>query len=231
MTAPPVPDRHDLTTLSGRIGAYVNLVWTDHGWLRFGFQNAHWLNRAPGQEMVRTNQPWPFQVKWWARRGIKTIINLRGSNGMGLHLLEKEACRRNGVAMYDVAVYSRAVPTRAEVEAAKAMFESIEYPAMMHCKSGSDRAGLMSVLYMHFHEGRSIREAKEELSLRYGHMSAGMTGVLDYAFDRYLAEGEPAGLTFLQWVQRPEYDPDQIKADFKSTWWGRFWTEGILRRE
>ena len=62
-------------------------------------------------------------------------------------------------------------------------------------------------------------------------MGAGLTGVLDYTFDRYLAEGEPAGLSFLEWVQRPEYDPDQIKEDFKSTWLGRFFTEKVLKRE
>ena len=31
---------------------------------------------------------------------------------------------------------------------------------LMHCKSGADRAGLMSVLYRHLHEGVPIEEAK-----------------------------------------------------------------------
>ena len=28
------------------------------------------------------------------------------------------------------------------------MFETIEYPAVMHCKSGADRAGIMAALYL-----------------------------------------------------------------------------------
>ncbi len=55
--------------------------------------------------------------------------------------------------------------------------------------------------------------------------------MLDYAFERYLAEGEPAGLSFLEWVRRPEYDPARIKADFQAGWWGTLLSERLLRRE
>ena len=65
----------------------------------------------------------------------------------------------------------------------------------------------------------------------YLHMKAGKTGVLDYTFERYLAEGEPAGLSFIEWVESPAYDPDAIKADFRSQWWGNFFTERLLKRE
>ena len=30
----------------------------------------------------------------------------------------------------------------------------------MHCKSGADRAGIMSVLYLHFRQGKTIAEAR-----------------------------------------------------------------------
>ena len=90
---------------------------------------------------------------------------------------------------------------------AKALFETVEYPALMHCKSGADRAGIMAVFYRHFRQGRPIREALAQLSPRYLHVRAGLTGVLDYIFERYLAEGEPAGLSFLDWVESPAYDP------------------------
>ena len=58
-----------------------------------------------------------------------------------------------------------------------------------------------------------------------------MTGVLDYAVDLYLAEGEPKGLDFLQWVERPDYDPKAIKATFRANWWGKLLTDRVLRRE
>jgi protein tyrosine/serine phosphatase len=224
-TAPPAT--YDLSSRRGRLKAYLHYLWNDHAYLRVGFQNAHWIT----PELVRTNQPWPFQLKWWKARGIKTIINLRGGFDGSFYALEKDACARLGLTMVDFVVTSREVPSRARVLGAKALFDSIAYPALLHCKSGADRAGIMGVLYAHFRLGLPIREAMKELSFRYLHIKAGKTGVLDYTFERYLAEGEPAGLSFLDWVQSPAYDPDRIKADFRARWWGQLLTERLLRRE
>ena len=102
----------------------------------------------------------------------------------------------------------------------------------MHCKSGADRAGMMSVLYAHLHLGQPLRQAlKDQLSLRTLHVRQGKTGVLDYMFERYLAEGETRGLTLLEWVQAPGYDHDQIRRDFNAGVVGGFVTETLLRRE
>ncbi len=66
----------------------------------------------------------------------------------------------------------------------------------MHCKSGADRAGIMSVLYRHYRLGLPIEEALEQLSFKYLHIKQGKTGVLDYTFERYLTDAAPRGLTF-----------------------------------
>ena len=217
----------DLTTSRGRFRTYLDYLWKDHAYLRVRFTNAHWIS----DELVRTNQPWPFQLAEWKRRGVKTVINLRGGFDASFHALEKDACERLGLRMVDFTITSREVPSRARVLGAKQLFETIEYPALMHCKSGADRAGIMSVFYRHFRQGVPIRKALEQLSLKYLHVKAGKTGVLDYTFERYLAEGEPAGLSFLEWVESPAYDPAAIKADFRSQMWGRLLTEGVLKRE
>lgn len=217
----------DLTSPRGRFATYLDYLWKDHAYLRVRFSNAHWIS----DELVRTNQPWPFQLAEWKRRGIKTIVNLRGGFDASFYALEKDACERLGLKMVDFTITSREVPSRARVHGAKALFESIEYPALIHCKSGADRAGIMSVFYMHFRKGLPIREALEQLSLKYLHVKQGKTGVLDYTFERYLAEGEPAGLTFLEWVDSPAYDEAAIKADFRSQMWGRVLTDGLLKRE
>jgi protein tyrosine/serine phosphatase len=217
----------DLETSRGRLSAYADYLWNDHAYLRLGFSNAHWIS----DELVRTNQPWPHQLADWKRRGIKTVINLRGGFDASFHALEKDACRRLGLTMVDFTITSREVPSVARVLGAKTLFETIEYPALMHCKSGADRAGIMSVFYKHFRQGVPIRQAMEQLSLKYLHVKQGKTGVLDYTFERYLAEGEPKGMSFLDWVQSPLYDPAGMKADFRSVMWGRLLTEGLLKRE
>ena len=217
----------DLSNASGRTRAYLDYLWNDHAYLRLGFSNAHWIS----DELVRANQPWPHQLAEWKANGVRTVINLRGGFDASFYALEKDACARLGLELVDFTITSREVPSRARVLGAKALFESIAYPALMHCKSGADRAGIMSVFYMHFRRGLPIRDALDQLSLRYLHVKAGKTGVLDYTFARYLAEGEPAGLSFLDWVESPAYDPAAIKADFRSAMWGRLLTEGLLRRE
>ena len=75
----------DLTTAAGRRRAVIDHLWNDHAWIRLAFSNAHWIS----DELVRTNQPWPFQVKAWRDRGIRTIVNLR--HGVDAHhVLEQE---------------------------------------------------------------------------------------------------------------------------------------------
>lgn len=217
----------DLSTPEGRKRARRDYMWNDHAFLRLRFQNAHWIS----EELVRTNQPSPEQLAGWKARGIKTIINLRGGFDGSFYVLEKEACAQLGLKLVDFTITSREVPSRARVLGARDLFQSIEYPALMHCKSGADRAGIMSVFYMHFRKGKPIAEALDQLHLRYLHMKAGKTGVLDYVFERYLAEGEPAGLSFVEWVESPAYQPDAMKADFRAKWWGTLFTERLLKRE
>jgi protein tyrosine/serine phosphatase len=100
----------------------------------------------------------------------------------------------------------------------------------MHCKSGADRAGLMSVLYLHFRQGEPIDRALRMLSLRYGHMRQGKTGILDYFFERYLSDGAAKGMTLLEWVDK-DYDPEALRAEFHSQWWANLIVDKILRRE
>lgn len=215
-----------------RRAAWRDLIWGDHGFLRIGFQNAHWID----DQMVRSNQPLPHQVKAWGRKGIKTIINLRGGWDTGFVALEREACAEAGIdfitfAVDGRAITSRAIPDAKQIVAAKDLFDRIQYPALMHCKSGADRAGMMAALYCHFKLGQPIETARQQLSWRYMHARAGKTGVLDFFFEHYLNVIAPQGISFIDWVQSNDFDPEALKAQFHSTWWGTLLTDKLLRRE
>ncbi len=217
---------YDLSQTSGRFAAHVDMTFRDHAFLRVWWQNAHWIS----DEMMRANQPWPFQIRRWARQGIKTIVNLRGGMGTSFHQLEREACERAGIKLENWTVTSRGAPTVEQVRGAKELFERIAYPALMHCKSGADRAGLMSVLYLHFRKGEPIDKAMRMLSLRYGHVRQGKTGIIDTFFELYLAQGAPKGLSLIEWMER-DYDPVRLKDAFRSSWLGNVVVDKILRRE
>lgn len=224
MSATP---KFDLSTAAGRKAAMSDYMWFgDHAILRKMVKNRHWVDG----KLMRGNQPSPDQLAELKAQGFKTIVNLRGGDG-SFALLEREACERLGLKLVDLIVTSREVPSRERVLAAKKMFEEIEYPAFMHCKSGADRAGLMSVLYAHFQLGQPIEQAKEQLAWKYLHAKIGKTGVLDYMFERYLSDAAPNGVSFSDWVNSDAYDPAEMKAKFRAKWWGSLLTEHILRRE
>ncbi|WP_335592230.1 fused DSP-PTPase phosphatase/NAD kinase-like protein [Hyphomonas oceanitis] len=221
----------DLATAAGRKRARRELIWGDHGFLRARFSNLHQI--AP--DMWRANQPSPRQVVEHAKaRGIKTIINLRGASTKGYYLLEKEACEAAGIALVDFQVFSRDTPTKEAIFGARDLFARIEYPALMHCKSGADRAGIMSVLYMLLHEKVPFAEARQQLSFKYLHIKHGKTGMLDAFFDayeRYNAGRAPeAWKPFLDWVEE-DYDRMAVKTEFLENFGAKVQVDKILGRE
>ena len=163
---------------------HFDMLFVDHGIIRLLYLNLHRI----GEKAWRSAQPAPTQIARMKRKGIRTIVNLRGERSCGSFALEVAACAREGLKFESYRVRSRAAPTKAEVLGARDLFERIEYPMLMHCKSGADRVGLMSVLYLHFREGIPIAEAKSGLSLKYGHFRQAETGILDYFFERYLED-------------------------------------------
>lgn len=219
--------RFDLATPEGRARARADLIWGDHGFLRARFSNFHWIEEGV---MARANQPSPQRIADYAEQGFKTILNLRGAAPTGYYVLEKEACAAHGIALHDIKMQSREAPSAEQINAAKALFETIAYPALMHCKSGADRAGAMAVLYKHFKMGAPIEAAVEQLRPRYLHIKHGKTGVIDYFFERYLEAHRATGQSFEAWVNAG-YDRKQIKAEFKPSWWGNLVVDTILRRE
>lgn len=223
----PKPSRFNLATPEGRRRAERDLIWADHGFLRARFSNFHWIE--PGV-MARANQPSPQAVARYAALGIKTILNLRGPSDTGYYALERDACARHGIAMVDARMHSREPPSRDQVRRAKEIFDSIAYPALMHCKSGADRAGVMAVLYKHLKMGMPIEQAMEQLSLRYLHVKQGKTGMIDFFFQTYLEETEASRKPFMAWVEQ-DYDQKRVKDAFMGEWWANILVDKILRRE
>jgi protein tyrosine/serine phosphatase len=229
----PALTREEFVTPEGRKRAMREFLFGDHAIIRMVYDNTHEI--APG--VWRSYQPSPARLERWARRGIKTVVNLRGPHPSAALFLEEEACARLGMRLENFRVFSREAPSAEMLRAARDLFARIEYPALFHCKSGADRVGLMSALYLFFTRKAPLDEALKQLSLRYGHVKHGKTGVIDAAFARYLdyARANEISLSdvgaFFAWAESAAYDPAQIKRDFMGSWWGNFLTERVLMRE
>lgn len=218
---------YDLTDPQDRKRAWSDYLWKDHGILRERFHNMHEV----GGGMWRSNQPSPQRLEALAEDGFRTILNIRGTQpGVCYYDLEKEACERLGLTMIDMPFGSREAPYVDRMQRAATIFETIEYPALIHCKSGADRAGLISVLYSLIHLKRPYDEAIQHLSLKYLHVKAGKTGVLDYFFETYRTYSQDNPIDFMDWVETV-YDREQVQQGFMSSWWGNMLTERVLRRE
>jgi uncharacterized protein (TIGR01244 family) len=210
-------------------------LWlVDHGFLRALYSNRFEL---PGP-LYRSNQPSEAQILSYKQDlGLKTIINLRGYNpSQGRYQLEAKACEAAGITLINTRVHSRGLPTAEQVNELKTLIESFETPALAHCKSGADRAGIFAVLYCHFRLGQPIEEAKNQLHWTYGHFKSAKTGILDHFFESYLHDRDTENgtnspqLTFIEWVNT-RYDRDHMEREFKPRGFANFWVDWVLRRE
>jgi len=210
----------------GPVFWYFDMLFIDHGIFRLLYVNRHRL----GDRAWRSAQPAPRHIRALRRQGLRTIINLRGERPRGSSWPEQGICERKGISLVNFQIRSRAAPTRDELRAARDLFEQIEYPMLMHCKSGADRVGLMSALYRFLKEGVPLAEAKRELSLRYGHFRQADTGILDRFFEKYLEDNKRQPMPFFEWVDKV-YDPDELKRTFRAAGWARRLVDQVLKRE
>lgn len=224
--ARPEP-RFDLGTIAGRLRAWADAMLVDHGVLRILWRNRSWV--VPGV-VARSNQPLPWQIAAEGRSGIRTIVNLRGNRPRcGSDALGREAAARAGITIIDAPFESRGAPHRDRLLRLAGLIETVDTPMLIHCKSGADRAGLVAAVILLL-RGTSPDEAARQLSLRFGHVKAGKTGILDLFLARYAAARAESGIAFLDWV-REGYDEAALRAEFRAGRLGSLLTERVLRRE
>jgi protein tyrosine/serine phosphatase len=216
----------DVTTARGRALAWVDALFIDHAVFRLVWSN--FAAVAPGR-LYRCNHPTPQRLASLTRRhGLKTLINLRGKTRSGSDALSRDAAARLGLDFIDMALESRGAPQRDRILRLDEIFRTMRAPALMHCKSGADRAGLAAGLFVML-QGGSTREALQQLSLRFGHIRQARTGILDAFFHHYarVAEGRKP---FLDWV-REDYDEAALRRDFHANGLASFINDWVLVHE
>ena len=202
----------DLSTPENRRRAHIYNLWFDHAVLRTIWTNFDEV--APG--VYRSNQPTHRRFEKLKAMGIKSILNLRGAGGAAHYLVEEESCRELGLNLVNVTFHARhAAPTGDILKVIEA-FRTIERPFVMHCKSGADRAGFASAIYLIVIEGRPVSEARRMLSARYIHFHWTKTGVLDYILDLYEARNARDPISFEDWVAS-DYDFKAVQQAFNET--------------
>lgn len=201
----------DLSTPENRRRAQIYNRWFDHAILRTFWTNHHQI--APG--VFRSNQPTHDRFVKLKDQGIKTILNLRGDGGAAHYLVEEESCRDLGLTLVNTRLSARAAASRDQILHTLNAMKSCEKPMVMHCKSGADRAGFASAMYLIEIEGKSVAEARKMLSLRFIHLKWSKTGILDHILGSYDLRNSAAPISFENWI-RTEYDHEELQSEFNA---------------
>ena len=182
----------------------------DHAFLR-----VLWTNAAKVADGVyRSNQPSPARMKRLKARGIHTVLSLRGDNPLSFNVLEREAAEREGITLVSIRLHAKRLPSPETLIELEHLFRTLDKPFLLHCKSGSDRAGFASALYLMMIENRPVAGAARQLDWRFLHLKTTPTGVLDHFFRVYDAAHQQTGISLMDWV-RSEYDPKAVTRSFK----------------
>ena len=202
-----------METPAQKLRAHLHFQLTDHAFLRIFWTNMFQI--APG--VWRSNQPSPARLRKMHAMGIHTVLNLRGKNKSPAYLLEAQTCKELGIELIDHSFAARSLFPSERYLALLDTFETIDKPFVMHCKSGADRAGLASAMYLIHIEGKTPDEAMQMMGLKYIHLKFTKTGILDAFLRAYRAAYNESGISLRDWLETA-YDREAVYASFKAPW-------------
>lgn len=136
--------------------------------------------------VYRSAQPSDSLTRLIQEKKIATILNLRGgSDADPWYAAEVAATRQLGVDFYDLPLVATVRPSRKQLLTVLDVLDRCKYPLLIHCKSGSDRTGLVSGLYLMSRQGVDPIRAEDAFSLYYGHVPVLGTRHLHEPFREY----------------------------------------------
>jgi protein tyrosine/serine phosphatase len=131
------------------------------------------------------------------RYGIKSVINLRGSQpGEQWFDTEKATLEKLGIQLENVAFTTEHVPPRTQLIKYLDALEKLPRPILIHCRAGADRTGEASAIYALEYMHQPLEKALEQLSFRYLHVEV-FQPAKRFFINRYAGH---------QWA-RTAYDP------------------------
>ena len=105
--------------------------------------------------------------KFYNKYHFKTILNLRGAHSdKAWYVYERNFCKKHKITLIDYGISAKKVQS---IKIMKQIIQIIKYakkPILIHCKSGADRTGLATSLYLYSIKNKNYSKM---LSLKYGH--------------------------------------------------------------
>jgi hypothetical protein len=172
--------------------------------------NFHWV--VPGVA-ARMAQPWAGGYRaFLSRRGIRSIVNLRGRNDdLSWWKNETAAATSLGIVHFDAMMDSRKLPTRAMLVRLMEVFAASPQPFVAKCSGGQDRTSLALALYLVFRGGwEALPQAQAQFARwPYLHFPKRHQRWLRQFLD--FAAQDANGAPLAEWIAR-DYSPEKLKA-------------------
>jgi protein tyrosine phosphatase (PTP) superfamily phosphohydrolase (DUF442 family) len=162
----------------------------------------------PGRIYRSGQMPRAVLARTLREQGIKTVLNLRGSNSRDAwYRDEVAATNAAGATQVDVAMSSCLWMSRDQLRALVRVLDQAEYPLLVHCSWGSERTGLVSAFAELLRPGGSLSDARAQFSLRYLFVAVNDGKVMALHLEQYASWLRASGLkhdppSFRRWVDQ-----------------------------
>jgi len=144
------------------------------------------------------------------KRGIRTVINLRGENAdSDWYNEEAETCARLGTTLVNLGWSQGSLPEPASLARFVQVVETGEGPFLAHCAGGTHRTGVAAAVYLLL-KGASVETARKQF--RVGFNDAPIGELLDLY--------EQSNLPFRQWVTEVYPGLYATRMEQKAAWRG-----------
>jgi protein tyrosine phosphatase (PTP) superfamily phosphohydrolase (DUF442 family) len=118
-------------------------------------------------------------------QGIKTVLNLRGSNKDDWYSAERRATLDAGATQVDIAMSSCIWMSRAQLRTVVQTLDTAQYPMLIHCQWGAERTGWVSAIAELLRPGSTLDAARAQFSIRYLFVRLGDGKVMAEHLDQY----------------------------------------------
>lgn len=171
--------------------------------------NFHWI--VPGAAARSAQAYAGFLGPFLKRRGIATVINMRGANPrFRWWHYETRVCEKLVVKHRDVKMNSRLLPTRALLLELLDAFDESPRPLLLKCSGGQDRTSFAAALYLLHNRGLAARAEAEAQFAGWPYLHWPKTQQRWLKEFVGFAEEQSGAKSLREWIA-DDYDPEQFK--------------------
>jgi protein tyrosine/serine phosphatase len=158
--------------------------------LRFG-DNVHVVESGLA---YRSGQLWPGELELVIEEcGIRSIISLvPPAPEQSWYRAELAVSSDRNIVRYEMPLSAENELTSEQLGALVSLLQKAPKPVLIHSKNGADRSGLAAAIFKYAIASRPVEEARNQLSIRYGHFPYIWSGTeaMDASFRRFLASAQ-----------------------------------------